>query len=504
MKRYLYSAAVLIIGLFTAQLLFTFIVYLSDIALFNHLLAIKQAGFLTVPNDHVMMTLQNLTPAFYGAFFFTLTTGAGLSLAAFWLIFGWLRFFNQNRYIFICILIFWGFILFKINSNGINLFISFAFIIIPVIVGLITIWLYSDQNNRLSPLNIIIHFIVVILIAMAWAPKINSDVFITIRDHLLLTHPLGKKINTFYYKYTLYPAETFKSFDQKLLKTCQVNINDKNLFQKIKTRLRHQDYLMVEENAPVDESSSVDLTIFQKSGLLIFKHHETLMHECAHECSIDTFLDSPKQQLKLYSEKCDKNIFFRQITFLCLVVCSPLLCYLFLYFMISLALFFVRPPAIRSACASVVCLILGIVLVLPLYQIHTNIEAKTTPEILKKLQSPDWHDRLFALKVLSDKNLSIKQSDVIQKLFQSPFIPERYWLAKTLSNNDSPESYNMLLNLLRDPSPNVVYMALYSLGKKERSMTTQKIIDLIAASKHWYVQWYAYKSLKRLGWTQPE
>ncbi|MGB9498408.1 MAG: HEAT repeat domain-containing protein [Dissulfuribacterales bacterium] len=497
MKRYFYPAAVLIIGLGTAQLLFSFLVYLSDISLFHHLLAIKQAGFLTVPNDHVMMTLQNLAPAFYGAFFFTLTTGAGLTVTAFWLVFGWHRFFNQNRYIFICILIFWIFILYKLNSHGLNLVVSLAFIIIPAAVGLITIMLYSHHSARLNPLNIITHIIVVILIGAAWAPKLNSDVFITIRDHLLLTHPLGKKINTFYYKYTLYPAETFKSLNQKLLKTCRVKINDPDLYQKVTTKLNHQDYLTV------DESSSVDLTIYQKSGLLIFKHHETLMHECTHKCSIDTFLDAPKQQLKLFSEKCDKNIFFRQITFISLIFFSPLLCYLFLYFIIMLSLFFVRPPVIRSVCASVLCLTIGIVLVLPLYQIHTTrMETQTEPEILKNLQSADWHDRVFALKVLSDKNLSVKQSDIMQKLVKSPFIPERYWMAKTLGNSDSAESYKILLEFLSDKSPNVVCMALYSLGRKNRPLTFQKIIDLISSSKHWYVQWYAYKSLKRLGWTQ--
>jgi len=494
MKRYLYPAAVLFIGLCTAQLLFSFLVYLSDIALFNNLFAIKQAGFLTVPNNQVMMTLQNLAPAFYGALFFTLTTGAGLSLAVFWLILVWLRFFNKNRFIFVCILIFWIFILYELNSQGLNLVVSLIFVIIPVVVGLITIRLYSHHSARLNPLNIIIHFIVIILIGSAWAPKLNSDTFITIRDHLLLAHPLGEKINTFYYKYTLYPAETFKSLDQKLLKTCLVNIKDKSLYQKVKTRLRHQDYLTIDENTPND------LTIFHKSGHLIFKQHQNIVYEC----SVDAFLGAPKQQLELFSEKFDKNIFFRQVTFISLIFCSPLLCYLFFYYMIFLMLFFVHPPAMRSACASVVCLVIGIALVLPLYQIHTNIETKKAPEILSALQSADWHDRVFALKVLSDKNLSIKQSDIIQKLFKSPFIPERYWLAKTLGNSDSAKSYNMLVNLLEDPSPNVVCMALYSLGKKNRSMATQKIIDLIEASKHWYIQWYAYKSLKRLGWTQPE
>ncbi len=492
LKRYLYPAAVLIIGLCTAQFLFTFLVYLSDTALFRHLIAIKHAGFLTVPNDHVMMTLQNMVPAFYGAFFFTLTTGAGLSMAAFWLILIWLRFLNQNRFIFVCILIFWIFILYKLNSQGLNLVVSLAFIITPVIVGLFTIRLYSQNSVRLKPLNIIIHFIVIILIGAAWAPKLNSNAFITIRDHLLLAHPLGKKINTFYYKYTLYPAKTFKSLDQKLLKTCMVNIKDKNLYQKVKTRLRQHDYLTVDENTPID------LTIFQKNDRLLFQRNKKIMHQC----SVDAFLDTPKHQLELFSENCDKNIFFRQITFLSLVVCSPLLCYLFLYSMIFLMLFFVRPPAMRSACASVVCLALGIAIALPLYQIHTEIETKKTPEILSALQSTDWHDRVFALKTLADKNLSITQSNVIQKLFQSPIIPERYWLAKDLGSSDSAESYNMLVNLLNDPSPNVVCMALYSIGKKNRSMTTQKIIALIAASKHWYVQWYAYKSLKRLGWTQ--
>jgi HEAT repeat protein len=250
----------------------------------------------------------------------------------------------------------------------------------------------------------------------------------------------------------------------------------------------------------IDENTPVDLTIFRKSGHLIFQQQQTIVHKCG----VDAFLDTPEKQLTMYSEKSDKNIFFRQITFLCLIFCSPLLCYLFLYFMTFLALFFVRLPAMRSTYSAIVCLILGIVLALPFYQIPTDIETKKTPEILRNLQSADWQDRVHALKVLSDKNLPIKQSDIIQKLIKSPLIPERYWLAKNLGNSHSAESDNMLVDLLKDPSPNVVCMALYSLGNKKRPMTSQKIIELIGASTHWYVQWYAYKSLKRLGWTQPE
>jgi hypothetical protein len=67
-----------------------------------------------------------------------------------------------------------------------------------------------------------VHTIPVIVLALLWTSQIDSRFFVDFRDVLLLSNPVGTKINDFYYDYTLFPAEVFKSLEQKLLKTCSL------------------------------------------------------------------------------------------------------------------------------------------------------------------------------------------------------------------------------------------------------------------------------------------
>ena len=78
----------LFIGLVLAQILATIQVYISNINLYATVSAANTAGYLTVPNQQVMGSLQKFAPAFFGGFFFTFTIGAGITLgtmAAAWI-----------------------------------------------------------------------------------------------------------------------------------------------------------------------------------------------------------------------------------------------------------------------------------------------------------------------------------------------------------------------------------------------------------------------------------
>jgi hypothetical protein len=118
------------------------------------------------------------------------------------------------------------------------------------------------------------------------------------------------------------------------------------------------------------------------------------------------------------------------------------------------------------------------------------------------LGSDRWQDRVSALKHLSNDDISTDEFEELPRFIDSPWIAERYWLAKATGNSRSKESGQIALSLLNDPQPNVVCMALYSLGKRGNPTVIPKIIHKINTSDHWYVQWYAYKALKRLGWKQ--
>ncbi|MBE9542760.1 MAG: hypothetical protein IMF01_10620, partial [Proteobacteria bacterium] len=99
----------------------------------------------------------------------------------------------------------------------------------------------------------IIHLIPLIVLTALWVSQADSHLFVGLRDNLLLSNSFGMKINDFYYKYTLYPAEVFKSLDQKTLKTCSLeHINKKTIAGLLEKQLINHDYLDIKGNEVVD------------------------------------------------------------------------------------------------------------------------------------------------------------------------------------------------------------------------------------------------------------
>jgi hypothetical protein len=278
------------------------------------------------------------------------------------------------------------------------------------------------------------------------------------------------------------------------LKSCHILIEDPNLFHRVKQRLIADDYL------PVDEKIKSNLTVVSKDDRLVFLQNGKTLHQCSSE----EFLKRSDEILELISEKTDHNKFLRKITFLSLISASPLLCYIILHAFFMVIFFFIKSKTLRIAGASIVCLITFTLPAIPFYyQPPYDIEKD---DIAKYLASDHWQERVGAFKAISEQNLSADrfiETDQLYDFIQSPVIAERYWLAKILgSGRPSQKAYQFILKLLDDPQPNVVCMAMHSLGKQHQSTAESEIIRRITTYDHWYVQWYAYKALKRLGWTQ--
>jgi hypothetical protein len=498
MKHYFYPALVLLAGLVTAQILFSIFVYFSNISLYQTLEAIRHSGYVIVPNEWVMPSLKTIAPAICGGLFFSLTTGLGLTLMTFLMVCVWRRYSNH-----------YGLLLFLFLAGTIFLTIKFNYNILLTLVCILIIGatifaalkFQPDSREHGYPLFRVFagHFFVIILIGLVWMPVINKDIFVSIRDNLLLSNPIGEKINNFYYKYTLYPAEAFKSLDQKLLKSCHINTHDKNQFEQIKQKMIAQDYLAV------DKKFTPDLTIDTEKNTLIFLRHGKKIHQC----SFVEFLKSSPKILESISEKTDHHKFLRKLTFFSLITASPLICYFFLHAFFMLGLFFVKSKMLRMAGASTVCLIMFTLPAISFY--HQPVDAHDREGLSKNLSAELWQDRVAALKVISDHtdhNIRMDRyikPDQLDRLIQSPMIADRYWLAKALGNSQTTASYQLILKLLDDPHPNVVCMAMHSLGKqnhRKARVAINEILRRIKISKHWYVQWYAYKALKRLGWKQ--
>ncbi|RJP86055.1 MAG: HEAT repeat domain-containing protein [Desulfobacteraceae bacterium] len=473
-----------------AQLFFTFFVKASNTYLYNNLIAMQQAGYhLLVPNTLVMPTLQEWAPAVYGGLFFTLTVGAGLSLMGWFGVYLW-RIFPRLRWIIAgSLLLFSGYVLINLNSPGVNLPITFICMLIPAISGFVALQFYAGlciSGNFRIP---VVHMAVIVMIGMIWMPKVNADVFTTIRDSLLLTNPTGQKINDFYYKYTLYPAEAFKSLDQKQLKTVNIKIPDNGLSQRIESRLLKEDYF------PVAATHPADIVVIQENNRILFQNNGRTVHIS----TISEFFASPSDHLTTVSQKSDYYHFFRKMTFIGLIAASPLICYMILHTVLTILLFPIPSVVMRSGCAATACLLATGIAALPLY---IDASPPAPSEISRYLESDRWQDRVSALKCISNDDIPIDGLNELFRLVDSPWTAERYWLAKSLSNSRSPKTGQLALILLNDPQPNVECMALFSLGNRNQPAAIPEIQRKMASSDHWYVQWYGYKALKRLGWKQ--
>ena len=495
-KQYLSPAGIIALGLLIAHLLFTIFVYRSNVFLLDNLEAIIRTGYLPVPNTHIMAGLDGFLPAFCGGLFFTLTAGAGLVIGTFVAVYIWCSVLNRQPVFFLVILIIWELGIYKSVEADSPWIWPLAFILIPGLVILLTYHWTLDQIPGAGWKSILTHGVVLLIIAGTWVPNLNADAFVNIRDQVLLSNPVGRAVNSFYYRYTLYPAEAFKSMNQKQLKTAKLDIDAPHLRNPVEKTLRRLDYL------PVETGMSTDLLVKYTGGELILSNQA----QVALPVSISRFLNSPRSTLKEFSAQADHMQFIRQFTFFSLISASPLLLYCFLYLLVSSGLFMIRQPGKRTLFSALICMFMGVAFATGLYQFQNVSQPSNNNEKLHDLLgSSNWQDRVKALKRIDAENLTISMHEaVIAKLSQSPYTAERYWAAKCLDNSDSEKTYQLLLRLLRDPQPNVVCMALHSLGNRDDQRAVKKIRRILIAADHWYIQWYAYDALKELGWTQPE
>lgn len=493
-------AAGTITGLIIAQALFTLFVRDSNLNLYAGLAALKQDGYtLLVPNDQVAPTLLAWKNAGFGALFFTLTIGAGLSFLG--VVFApMLRRVSTSRRARLLVWVlgcgFCGWVLWRLNDRGFNPQVSLIFLVIPVAAGLAAIRCLPPTPPAMRRRWLLLHPLVLGLTAAAWIPVMNADVFTDIRDHLLLTHPVGRAINDFYYRHTLYPAEAFKSLDQKLIKPIIPQQPTSSLKPVLARALAAEDYL------PTSRFPGPHLTITHQDETLVFR----ISGREVHQSSVSAFLKDPEGCLDEVSKNSDRQHFFRKLTFLSLIIASPLLCYLLIHGLMTLILAPLFSPRMRAILAAAGCLALGVASALPLYNdlIYKDEKNPISPsELERHLSSRHWRDRVMALKYLADARIPLDRYPAIPpKLTDSPWVAERYWLAKAAGNSRSSLSSEIIRTLMKDPHPNVVCMAIHSMGRRGLPRDREALMGIITTSPHWYVQWYAYKALKRVGWRQ--
>ncbi len=185
----LYPFSSLLIGLALAQILATVHVYLSNRDLYDSLIAIKDAGYLTIPNQNVMRGLKGFGPAFCGGLFFTFSIGAGISFFSLALAWVWDRLFFRKRYLLYFFLILWLGCLTALNFHGFKLFVTLYFLVIPPVVFVTAAKSMSYLNKQNRHPYETIHMIPVIVLALFLAWQIDSRMFTDFRDIYLLSNP---------------------------------------------------------------------------------------------------------------------------------------------------------------------------------------------------------------------------------------------------------------------------------------------------------------------------
>jgi HEAT repeats len=490
-KTQCYPATSILAGLVTSQVIATFQVFLANRSLYDTLTAMDAAGYLTVPNHNTMCRLQEVTTAICGGLFLTLSVGAGvsvLSFAAAWL---WDRVCRRKTIFLVPLLLLWAGLSSAVNWNGFSPVTILYFTVIPPVVFTVALGWMPHVNNKRPWRNGLWHLIPIIVLGLLWAPQMKNGLFINIRDHLLLGNPMGERIVAFYYRYTLYPAEILKPLEQKLLKTCNLEaIAEGPRKQELRKTLLIHDWIETETLEHVDMvlSSSGDMLLLRNGnhlGLTIPKKE---------------FLSRPANALKRFSSRVDKHGIFRKFTFYSLLFGFPITLYIFVYSLLSFFMGRWIENGKSAILSTSLCFSMGLMLLLPFGK--SNVQPTDLEYLSRMLESENRHARLTALKRIREDHLDLSVFSAYKTILRSPHTAERYWLAKSISFSKSHRTHEDLLNLLEDPSPMVVSAALFSLGRRGEKKALPKILKWIKTSDHVYVQWYAYKSLKALGWKQ--
>lgn len=486
-----HPARVLLVGLCAAQVLATTQVFLSNTHLYQDLIAMRDAGYLVIPNQRVMPNLTGFGPAFFGGLFFTLSAGAGLSLLSLGAAWVWDRLLCRKKTVLILFMLLWTGGLLPVNRHGLCPLMSAYFLVIPPLVFVAALRWMPSQARQGDWFSRIVLFGPVLVLALLWIPQMNTHLFTDLRDNLLLSNPLGRKINDFYYAYTLYPAEVFKSFEQKTLRTCSLEgIRERSARQALERVLISYDCL------PIAGNVAVDLNITGKGNTLVFEHRgRTILRTAAEE-----FYANPGAALQEFSSRTDRHGFFRHFTFFSLLMGFPLGLYLCLYAVIHLVSCLFLDKSTSRVTTSVVCFLICAVLFFVFS--HRRVTEIDLKDVFQALESEHWQERVAALKLIEKRGMEIGDSQAYQRMLKSPHIPERYWLARALGVSRRPETYKDLLAFLDDPHHNVVCMAFYALGQRGDSRAVKEILKRIEISDDWYSQWYAYKALRCLGWKQ--
>ena len=481
-------------GLALSQLLATVFVYRSNTALAQKVADLHREGYLVVPGLLTVPPLESLSAAFWGGVFYTLSIGAALTLLGFAATWLYVRLSKHRRLLAAAIVPVWSGLLYAVNSKGFEPVVSLYFVLVPACVFAASVGSLRQAPQAGRKGVWMIPLLAAATLAVVWTTQLNDRLFLNIRDYFLLSNPIGARITDFYYRYTLFAAEPFKSLDQKTLHTCRVSgLKDSTLRNRVEQRLRSYDYL------PVKNPETVELSLFAADGEFVFSDNgrEILWAEPS------VFFSATDELLALFSEKTDRYAFLRGFTFYAILLAFPLLLFTAAYGLVYYLTGILLRPDPAKLISAAVCLLLGTAPLLPLQLAGARSPAPQNVDLDAALNSGHWRQQVAALRRIEQHGLEIADFNSYPNLLNASRVPVRYWSARALSVSRRSETIDDLLRLLDDPQPTVVCQALYALGQRRNRSATAAVAITLKRSTSWYVQHYAYRALRSLGWKQP-
>ncbi len=197
MVRFPYFIRSLLAGLWVSQLLATIHVYLSNTHLYDRLTAIRESGYLTVPNSLVMDPLRNRGPDCGGGLFFTFSVGVGISMVTLAAVWSWDRLLSRKKLLLIPFCLLWVGCLVQVNLRGIVPIVSLYFLAIPLVVFVSALRWMPPRSGKRTWFSGIITITPVIFLTLLWAPHLDSQIFLKLRDHFLLSNRFGTQSTIF-------------------------------------------------------------------------------------------------------------------------------------------------------------------------------------------------------------------------------------------------------------------------------------------------------------------
>ncbi len=495
--RLLYPVRVLAFGLLVSQTVATAVLWISNHALSARLTAVAESGFHALPGLNIDPPLASFRAAFAGGVFFTLSIGTGIVLLAFGtvLLLQAVKPGACRRAAWAGAVVVWLAIIMWGNANGVCYPLTAFLVVIPPAVVLAALqWSPLRHGIRALPWRKSIHVFFVVILLCVWAPQVNKNLFLDIKDNLLLPTRPGTGVVNFYYRYTLFPAELLKPFAARQVNTFAVEGVD-----DIRTEKEFENLLLHNNCFPVADPALADLVV-RKDGNRI-----TLSHDLKPVVVTDMagFRRFTAALLLKFSKASDSKSNFRKFTKFCLTWLAPMVLYfaVFAFFSIMPGLFL--PLRFSSILVPFLCCVVlaGVVT----FGLRPDQAGSMDMAVLNRMlmDGTRW-EKIAALKYMFENKVDIARVQGLRKLLDTPDYAQRYWIIRNLGNSRHPGVIPLIVRLIKSEPGYLACKAIeaagMAMGIREREFVKDALVNKLQSSRHWYVQYYAYTVLRKMGW----